>query len=397
MYCCLYGPYKPDRSVPLETLVSCGSPGGSRGIKGSGRSTKSVGGNGEGSFKGGGRKGKGRATESGKQRGRGGSVRKSTVTAPLESVEEMGEGGDGPSLEKGGSEDDEWDGETFLKKFRLFLQSPLGGNKSNSAACQVERNVLKYLKQLNMNPHRLLDLHPVQPFIQQIHKEGIGCSGILQCLDAHCLALKFLNFSSEEEGLSGKVQRAQDFLRSFRKSFQAQKVSKERESIEAKAYNPLDLSGVDQFLTDVNIRDECFASAEDILGNRDPTKSQYNTCLAIIAGRVLHSNAQRPAAVTGALLSEYADGFKAQKKAERYLTIRVHVHKTGSSESAKLVISRETLKLLTVWEEVRDKVAEQSPYLFPDFKGGQVAHLTRVVTRYAEEKNITLVNPQTFR
>ena len=169
------------------------------------------------------------------------------------------------------------------------------------------------------------------------------------------------------------------------------------ESIEAKAYDPPDLSRVDRFLTDVNIRAEFFDSAEELLGSPDPTKSRYNTCLAIIAGWVLYSNAQRPAAVTGALLAEYEDGFKAQKKGERYLTVRVHTHKTGSSESVKLVLSRETLKLMTVWEEVRDKVAEESPYLFPDFKGRQVAHLTRVVTRYAEGKSITLPNPQTVR
>ena len=92
-----------------------------------------------------------------------------------------------------------------------------------------------------------------QPFVEQLQDEGIGCSGILQQLDAHCLALKFLNFSDEEEGLSGKVQRALDFLRSYCRGFTAQKTSKERESIEAKAYDPPDLSGVNRFTVQLRL------------------------------------------------------------------------------------------------------------------------------------------------
>ena len=193
------------------------------------------------------------------------------------------------------------------------------------------------------------------------------------------------------------MQRASDFLRTFRRSYKAQKVANERESIEAKAYNPPDLSGVDHFLTDESIRDEFLTTAEDILVSPEPSKRQYNTCLAIVAGRVLYSNAQRPGAVTGALLSVYEEGFRAKKKGESYVTIRVQNHKTGSSESAKLVIPRKILKLLAVRDEVRRKVAEQSPYLFPDFKGRQVTHLTRVVTRFAEERSISLPNTQLVR
>ena len=42
--------------------------------------------------------------------------------------------------------------------------------------------------------------------------------------------------------------------------------------------------------------------------------------------RVLYSNGQRPAAITGAKLSEYFAAFKAEKKGERYAIIRVHSH-----------------------------------------------------------------------
>ena len=62
-----------------------------------------------------------------------------------------------------------------------------------------------------------------------------------------------------------------------------------------------------------------------------------------------------------------------------------------------MVLSRSLLKVMRVWEEVRDKVAEDSPLLFPNYKGEEVAHLSRRVMRYAETKSITLVKPQTLR
>ena len=203
-----------------------------------------------------------------------------------------------------------------------------------------------------MDPRTLVQLSPIQPFINEVEKGGVGCSGVLQRLDAHSLALKFMNFSSEDEILPPKVQRALEFLRTFRRTYKARKVANERESIESKAYNPPDLSGVDRLLTDVSISEEFHVTSQDILDDTEqPTKKQYNTCLAIVAGRVLYSNAQRPGAVAGALMSEFEEGFRARRKGDSYVTLRVKSHKTGSSESAKLILPRKILKMLAVWEE----------------------------------------------
>ena len=210
-------------------------------------------------------------------------------------------------------------------------------------------NVRKYLDHIDpgkIRPERLLQLKPVPPFIEGIREEGVGSSGVLQRLNAHALAVKYLNFVSEEEGMAARVQRCNDFLRTFRKPFHTEKVAREREGIEAKAYAPPDLSGVNTVLSDAAIGGEFFKTAESILASDNVMKSEYNICLAIAAGRVLYSNAQRPATITGAKLSEYFDAFKAQKKGERYATLRVHAHKTGSSESAKLVLNHDLLKSL---------------------------------------------------
>ena len=290
------------------------------------------------------------------------------------------------------------DGETFLQCFKDFLLSPLGGSRNEKTSAQIQANVRKYLQANNMDPRTLVHLSPIQPFIDAVEKGGVGCSGILQRLDAHSLALKFMNFSCDDDALSAKVQRALEFLRTFRRSFKVRKVANERENIEAMAYNPPDLSGVEKLLHDVSITEEFLATSQDIVADdTEPTKKQYNTCLAIVAGRVMYSNAQRPGAVVGALMAEYEEGYRAKRKGDSYVTLRVKNHKTGSSESAKLIIPGKILKMLAVWEDVRSKVAPDSPYLFPDFKGRQITHLTRVVSTYAEARDIVLPTSQEVR
>ena len=188
----------------------------------------------------------------------------------------MGGGRIGPGYEMS-------DGETFLQCFKDFC-CPLWG------AVETRRRLHRskqYLQTHKMDPRTHVQLSPIQPFINEVEKGGVGCSGVLQRLDAHSLALKFMNFNSENETLP------------------------------LKAYNPPDLSGVDRLLTDVSISEEFHVTSQDILDNTEqPTKKQYNTCLAIVAGRVLYSNAQRPGAVAGALMSEFEEGFRARREGQ---------------------------------------------------------------------------------
>ena len=225
------GPSRRPQQVRLDTLVRAEAEGGSRGekgsggLKGDGRKGKgragSAGSGGRkgkgraGSAESGGRKGKGRAgsaesdgrkgkgragsAESGGRKGKGRAESARAFTrdeTPRESEEDMGEGGVGL-----GSAHDPSDGEAFLQRFKLFLLSPLGGSRNGRTTSQIEANVRKYLTELDMDPRRLVDLTPIQPFFAHVEEGGVGCSGILQRLDAHSLALKYLNFTDDEESL----------------------------------------------------------------------------------------------------------------------------------------------------------------------------------------------------
>ena len=83
----------------------------------------------------------------------------------------------------------EVDGVTFLRNFGDYLESPVGGAKKGKAASQVVANICKYLDHIDpgkIRPERLLQLKHVPPFIEGIWEEGVGSSGVLQRLDAHC-------------------------------------------------------------------------------------------------------------------------------------------------------------------------------------------------------------------
>ena len=308
--------------------------------KGKGRVAKGAVGNGGTVFKKGGTKGKGWEARRGGDRARRGSTREDEGDN-IGGVISEGDREEGPEVE-GEVGDVDVEGETFLRRFGEYLQSAVGGSKNSKAASQVVANIRKYLNHLDpgkIRPERLLQVKAVPSFIEGIREDGIRSSGVLQRLDAHSQALKFINFSSKEDGIPSKIQRCHDFLRTFRKTFHAKKVARERDGIEAKAYSLPDLSGVEEFLSNEAVEEEFFNTADSILASDVISKCEYNICLAIAAGRVLYSNAQRPAAITGAQLSEYFEGFKAQNKGERYTTIRVHAHKTGTSETAKVVPS----------------------------------------------------------
>ena len=121
----------------------------------------------------------------------------------------------------------EVDGDTFHRNFGDYLESPVGGGKKSKAARQVVANVRKYLDHIDpgkISPERLLQLKPVPPFIEGIREEGVGSSGVLNAW-----------MPTHSQRMAARVQRCNDFLRTFRRPFHTEKVAREREGIEAKA------------------------------------------------------------------------------------------------------------------------------------------------------------------
>ena len=185
----------------------------------------------------------------------------------------------------------------FLEDFGSYLKSRTGGKRSDEATRQLCKNVSKYLFFLDsesVRPQLLLKKKPLVEYLKVVEEGyGVGCSGLLQKLDAVTAALKFMKFSfideDEEEESEAKIDRMLEFISHQRKSYKVGKVRSERVRLEELAANPPDLSGIVDFITDPSLTAQFISTVDQILGNpSQATRTQYRFCLAILAGRILY-------------------------------------------------------------------------------------------------------------
>lgn len=102
-------------------------------------------------------------------------------------------------------------------------------------------------------------------------------------------------------------------------------------------------------------------------------------------------------AITGTHFTEYENASHHREGGHKYLTMRVSDHKTGSTETAKITVHGDLLKLLMEWCKVREAVMPSSPFLFPDMGGEKVVQLGRLVSSMAARSGINLPPIKTVR
>ena len=173
-------------------------------------------------------------------------------------------------------------GGEFLTNLSSYLASTPGGNRGKEAVKQIVTNVGKYLHYLNsecVEVNELLTHSVVMKYIKAVEGQGIGCSGVLQKLDAHSLSLKFFRLSVEDDESLRKVERMLSFLVDIRKSYKKEKRKKQRHRIEATALQSTreDLDGVGKFLHDRVVTDKFFQAATKLLqGSVVNVKHHFN-------------------------------------------------------------------------------------------------------------------------
>ena len=106
------------------------------------------------------------------------------------------------------------------------------------------------------------------------------------------------------------------------------------------------LKGIDEFCTSavmMNVLD-C-AVNQSKAGEKTPS-TQVRKLTIWLAGCLLHTNAQRPGAITNAKLSEFANSSTAMQGRETYTTFNVEHHKTRASATAKITMNEHMTKLI---------------------------------------------------
>jgi hypothetical protein len=295
----------------------------------------------------------------------------------------------------------------FLSNFSAYLRSRPGGKRSEKVIRSLSKDVAKYLYFLDkerVRPELLLMKRPLIDYLKVLEEEyGIRYGGVLHKMDAITTALRFMSFSTlDEEGEEErdlKIERMVRFINSQRKRYKEEKTRSERKRLEELAANPPNLNGVADFLTDTSLTATYFKTSKKIMDTPlEMTRAKYFRCLAIVAGRILYRNSQRPSAICGLRVNEVEAARQQQEGGLVFYTICVEAHKTGKSERAKLVLNENMYDLLKAWMKVRNMIFPSScPYVFPNYKGRYLTKLTSIVRKFAAKSGFDLPTCRVLR
>ena len=111
-----------------------------------------------------------------------------------------------------------------------------------------------------------------------------------------------------------------------------------------------------------------------------------------LTGSLLHSNAQRPGAITNATLSEYKAAVVSVIGRETYSTFMVANHKTAKTGRARITADKHLSGLLEKYVNyIRPQLeGSSSNLLFPNRDGRPLDHLSRHVEKLANRLGIAL-------
>lgn len=111
-----------------------------------------------------------------------------------------------------------------------------------------------------------------------------------------------------------------------------------------------------------------------------------------LAGCLLHSNAQRPGAITNATVEEYGAATVSTVGREVYKTLLVANHKTATTGRAKLTLNRYLTQQMDLFlAHIRPSLeGSSSTLLFPNREGKHLDHLSRHVEKLATKLGIKL-------
>ena len=176
--------------------------------------------------------------------------------------------------------------------FVTYLTSRAGGNKSVKNAKGVATNVAKFHFHANSHeagPLLSLKAKKVRAFIDHCEKMGIGPSGLIQKILDIESSIKFLLYQAEdteEEGMmSTKASATMTKFSLLRRSFRGENNKREREALEDLASDLPSLDAVKNVWESEEGTMHFRRAMEGL--SHTPTKSDYNTALAILAGRLL--------------------------------------------------------------------------------------------------------------
>ena len=287
----------------------------------------------------------------------------------------------------------------FLVGLRDHLTSRHGKGRSQNESKQISASVSRYLKFAGpglLNPSHLSNAKLLDKYMKTLEVEGKKASTQHATLSRIKQGLTYLNLSLDPAD-SIMAEKTLTVISNWSSVLGKGSRKTKRANLEDMAIAPTSMAEIDKFVNS----HEMSRLNENIVSRmrKGETVAQADLSKAMVwlAGCLLHSNAQRPGAVTNATLNEFHAATTSTIGRETYLTILVTNHKTSTTGRAKLSANKHLAHHLRLYIRYIRPALEgtTSCLLFPNKHGKQLDHISRHVDKLARTIGVDLPHAAT--
>ena len=285
----------------------------------------------------------------------------------------------------------------FFASFRDYLSSRHGKGRSQGEAKQVAAEARKYLQFCGpvldaTNLYNPLKLNQYLTQLESTKKASTQYSVL--CRLRH--RIQFVNLGLD----SGETMKAEKCLTLVANWIAAigKEVRRTRrihlEDMSDKG--PVPISTIDDFCQSPVMTKRLDTAVRRAKESKKVPLSEVRHIGIWLAGSLLHSNAQRPGAISNATLKEYENSSVTTVGRESYTTFYVEKHKTGTGR-AKITAGKHLATQLDKYVKFIRPLAQvgDSNILFPNTEGRPIDHLSRCVNTVTKSLGIKLPSTAT--
>lgn len=284
----------------------------------------------------------------------------------------------------------------FLVGLRDFLMSRHGKGRSEREAKQISAVVSQFLAFSGpvLDPKHLYNAKKLDSFLRSLELQGKKPTTQHAKLSRVKQGLMYVNLSLDPEE-SGKAEKCLTLMSNWMSAIG--KEAKRLKRVNLEDMSTASMSDIERFAKCEKMTSLLKETVQKIEKGKEVDQVDLRQIMLWLAGSLMHSNAQRPGAVTNATLEEFKAGTKSTIGREEYKTFLVEKHKTSTTGRAKLTANRHLSRNLDLFvNHVRPALeGSESIFLFPNREGKQLDHLSRHVYKLANKLGYELPHTAT--
>ena len=292
--------------------------------------------------------------------------------------------------------------EATLSMFRDFLMSIDGGNRAESTAVGMVKDVSKFLKfasgEGKIQWNRLTDRSILSLYVEKLKAAGLSSSSILNILDSVSHALKFskIKLAKDSDQLV-TIDKMSEVIKAWKSDLRKKKRAESATLVEKQSRNPISFESATDILRCRAVW-AFFAHQVEIAESMPEVKqSDLNSAAYLLAHAVGVHGCSRAGAVCNATVAEYREVSSEDVDGVVSWVFRVANHKTSSSSGSAAIVLNDFLKTrideyITSIRKRQSDSESESDLLFVLCGNKRLTNLSDKVKRLATRFGFSSIN-----